>query len=67
MRLYGLEDLRAIRRNDPAAKNIIEILLCYTTWHAIFLYRIAHFLHIYLHIPVLPRFISVIAHFWSGV
>jgi len=67
MRLYGIEDLRAIRRNDPAAKNIIEILLCYTTWHAIFLYRIAHFLHTYLHIPVLPRLISVIAHFWSGV
>ncbi|HRU93423.1 MAG TPA: serine O-acetyltransferase [Candidatus Marinimicrobia bacterium] len=67
MIFYFIEDLRAIWRNDPAAKNMLEILTCYTTLHAIMLYRIAHFLHTYLHIPILPRFISVLARFWSGV
>jgi len=67
MKINFIEDLRAIKRNDPAAKNLIEILLCYTTLHAILCYRTAHFLHKFLHIPVLPRFISVLARFWSGV
>ncbi len=67
MKINLIEDIKAIRRNDPAATNLIEILLCYTTLHAILLYRLAHFLLAYLHIPILPRMISVLARFWSGV
>jgi len=62
-----IEDFKAIKVNDPAAKNWLETLLCHTPFHAIVLYRIAHFLHKKLHIPVLPRFISVLARFWTGV
>ena len=62
-----IEDVRAIRRNDPAAKNIVETLFCHTPLHAIFNYRIAHFLHAQLHIPVIPRLLAVFAHWWTGV
>lgn len=40
------EDLRTIKERDPAAKNYIEILLCYPGLHAIWLHRIAHFLYL---------------------
>jgi serine O-acetyltransferase len=40
------EDIRTIRKRDPAAKNYLEILLCYPGLHAIWLHRIAHFLYL---------------------
>ena len=61
-----LADIRAVAKNDPAARNVVETLLCHTPLHAIFLHRIAHFLY-RLHIPIIPRIISVGAHFWTGV
>ncbi len=67
MGLKIIEDIRACKKNDPAAKNIIEIVLCYTTLHAITVHRISHFLHTKLKIPILPRLISVLSRFWSGV
>lgn len=39
------EDIRTIKGRDPAAKNYVEILLCYPGLHAIWLHRIAHFLY----------------------
>ena len=41
------EDIRAIRERDPAARNYLEILLCYPGLHAIWLHRIAHFLYLW--------------------
>jgi len=68
MRLKTIsEDFKAVKKNDPAAKNILEILLCHTSLHTIIIHRFVHFLHNKLKIPVLPRFISVISRFWSGV
>lgn len=40
------EDLRTIKERDPAAKNYLEILLCYPGLHALWLHRIAHFFYI---------------------
>ncbi len=62
-----IEDFKAVKKNDPAAKNIVETLLCHTPLHTITIHRFVHFLHTKLKIPVLPRFISVISRFWSGV
>ncbi|HLA40274.1 MAG TPA: serine O-acetyltransferase EpsC [Candidatus Glassbacteria bacterium] len=62
-----IDDFRAIKKNDPAAKNWLETFLCHTPWHALVLYRIAHWLHTALRLPVVPRFISVLARFWAGV
>lgn len=39
------EDIQTIKERDPAAKNYVEILLCYPGLHAIWLHRIAHFLY----------------------
>ena len=39
------EDIRTIKERDPAAKNYVEILLCYPGLHAIWLHRLAHFFY----------------------
>ena len=38
------EDIRAAIRQDPAARNWLEVLLTYPGLHAVWGYRIAHFL-----------------------
>ncbi|MFH1500989.1 MAG: serine O-acetyltransferase EpsC [archaeon] len=59
------EDIKAIYRNDPAAKNI-EFLL-YPSWHAILIHRwIAHPLY-YIKIPFIPRLVSQISRFLTGI
>lgn len=37
--------LRSIKQRDPAARNFIQIILLYPGVHAVFWYRIAHFLY----------------------
>jgi serine O-acetyltransferase len=39
------EDIRTIKERDPAAKNYLEIFLCYPGLHAIWFHRIAHSLY----------------------
>jgi len=39
------EDIRTIKERDPAAKNVLEIFLCYPGLHAVWLHRVAHFLY----------------------
>lgn len=39
------EDIRTIKERDPAAKNYLEIFLCYPGLHAIWFHRMAHFLY----------------------
>lgn len=39
------EQIETIFRRDPAAKNAVEILLCYPGLHAILLHRVAHRLY----------------------
>ena len=60
------EDFRAVRRNDPAARNWLEVLLCYTTFYAILIHRFTHFLW-RIRVPILPRVISQINRFLTGV
>ncbi|MBE3587527.1 MAG: serine O-acetyltransferase [Thermoanaerobacteraceae bacterium] len=38
-------DIQAVFERDPAAKNIIEVLLCYPGLHAIMMHRVAHFFY----------------------
>lgn len=58
------EDIRAIYRNDPAAKNI-EFLL-YPGFQAIVWHRLIHPLY-RAGIPFIPRLISQISRFLTGV
>jgi serine O-acetyltransferase len=62
-----IEDLEAVRANDPAAHSAFETLLCHTPLHALLLHRIAHALHARLGLPLVPRLLSVLARFWTGV
>ena len=61
-----LEDIRAYKKNDPAAKSGIEILLLYNGLHATFWYRIAHWLHIHK-FRFTARMISQATKFWTGI
>ena len=38
------EDIQAVLRQDPAARNALEVILTYPGLHAVWGYRIAHFL-----------------------
>lgn len=59
-----IEDIRAIYRNDPAARNI-EFLL-YPGFHAILIHRFAHLLW-NLKIPFIPRLLSQLSRFFTGL
>lgn len=39
------EQIEAIFREDPAAKSVIEIVLCYPGFHAVLIHRLAHKLY----------------------
>lgn len=59
------EDFRAIVRNDPAARNVFEVIL-YPGLHAILIHRVAHWLW-RNNIPFVPRLLSQIARFFTGI
>ncbi|RKY61001.1 MAG: serine O-acetyltransferase [Candidatus Latescibacterota bacterium] len=60
------EDIRTVFREDPAARNTWEVILCYPGLHAIWSYRIAHWFW-RKNFKNLARFISHIARFLTGV
>lgn len=60
------QDFQIIFERDPAARNWLEVILCYPGLHALFLYRIAHYLYL-RNILVLPRLISHLARFLTGI
>lgn len=39
-----VRDVRSVLKRDPAARNAVEVLLCYSGLHAIWAYRLAHWL-----------------------
>jgi serine O-acetyltransferase len=59
-------ELKAIFERDPAASGYIEVLLTYAGFHAIILYRIAHFFN-NIRIPLAPRLISQFARMITGI
>ena len=42
------DEIQGIKDRDPAARNALEVLLCYPGFHAIIFYKIAHWLHNHL-------------------
>jgi serine O-acetyltransferase len=60
------EDIQNVFAKDPAAKNTLEIILCYPGLHAIWLHRIAHFFY-KNKLNTLARFISHINRFITGI
>lgn len=60
------DDIQAVLDRDPAAKNRIEVLLCYPGIHSVISHRIAHPLHIKGFV-VLARVLSQISRFFTGI
>lgn len=60
------DDIQAIFERDPAATNLLEVLLCYPGLHALLLHRLAHWLWL-RHVPFFPRFISHVSRFLTGI
>ena len=59
-------DVEAVRDRDPAATNTLEIITTYPGLHAIWLHRVAHYLH-GRGVPGLPRAISIFSRWLTGV
>ncbi|HDZ49984.1 MAG TPA: serine O-acetyltransferase [Candidatus Aerophobetes bacterium] len=60
------KDVQAVFKRDPAARNLCEVIFCYPGLHAVWLYRLAHFLWVREFIS-LARFISHISRFLTGI
>ena len=61
-----IEDVRSVFARDPAARNVFEILTCYSGVQAVIFYRLTHFLWRYK-LRWLARFISTIARWITGI
>lgn len=59
-------DFRIIFQRDPAARNWLEVILCYPGFHALCLHRLAHWLY-RRQIALIPRLISHVGRFLSGI
>lgn len=60
------EDINVIYENDPAAKNLLEVILCYPGLHALIAYRLAHRLYKW-NIPLIPRMVSYLTRIITGI
>ena len=59
-------DIAAAKKNDPAARNKLEILLTYSGVHAISHHRFANFLY-RIHLRLLARMVSQCSKFFTGI
>jgi serine O-acetyltransferase len=60
------EQVHTVFRRDPAARSVLEILLCYPGFHAVLLHRLAHRLW-KLKVPLVPRVMSQISRAFTGI
>ncbi|MEW6517589.1 MAG: serine O-acetyltransferase [candidate division FCPU426 bacterium] len=60
------DNVKAVFAKDPAARNIIEVLLCYPGLHALWLHRLAHALW-RLKLKTLGRLVSHVSRFLTGI
>lgn len=60
------EDACNIQKKDPAAKNVLYVILLYQGFHVLIFYRLGHFLYNHK-LYFLARLISQIARFLTGI
>ena len=60
------EDIQVIYDNDPAARNLAEVILCYPGLHAIIAYRLAHKFHKW-GLKLIARMISYLTRIITGI
>ena len=62
-------DVKAVFERDPAARGfwgVFEVVFTYAGLHALWNYRVAHFLNKH-RVPFLPRVLSQIGRFFTGI
>jgi serine O-acetyltransferase len=60
------DNIRAIFAKDPAARNLVEVVLCYPGLHALWLHRLAHGLW-QIKLKTLGRVVSHFSRFITGI
>jgi serine O-acetyltransferase len=60
------EDVANVRQHDPAAKSRLEVFLCYSGLHAVWFYRMNHWLWDH-RLLLLGRILSQAARFLTGI
>jgi serine O-acetyltransferase len=60
------EDIQSVLNSDPAAHSALEVLICYQGLHAVWGYRIAHWLWVHHHY-LAGRMISQLVRSMTGI
>jgi serine O-acetyltransferase len=60
------KDIEAVFERDPAARSVLEVLLCYPGLHALWMHRIAHWFY-KKRLFLIARLISHINRFLTGI
>jgi len=60
------DQIISMKKRDPAARSLLEIILCYPGLHALFFHRIAHILWNYK-LYLIARFVSHISRFLTAI
>jgi len=58
--------MRSVFGKDPAARSVLEVLLCYPGLHAVWLHRLAHWLWVH-RLCLLGRLVSQLGRLLTGV
>ncbi|MFA5645989.1 MAG: serine O-acetyltransferase [Candidatus Ratteibacteria bacterium] len=60
------EDIETVFQRDPAARSNVEVILCYPGLHALWIYRVAHFLW-RKRVKTPARILSNLGRFLTGI
>ena len=60
------EDIETVFERDPAARSVLEVILCYPGLHAVWLHRIAHWFWNH-RLKLLARIISHFSRWLTGI
>lgn len=65
--MHFIRNIDDILARDPAARTRLEVALTYPGFHAVLLYRLAHFLWVRCNTKLLGRLVSMIARMLTGI
>ena len=60
------DDFKSVYDRDPAARNWLEIITCYSGFHAVVCHKVCHFLW-RCHLKTLARFLSTFVRWLTGI
>ena len=60
------KDIQVILDRDPAARNTLEVILCYSGFHAVLMHRVAHWFY-NKGFKLIARLISQFSRFMTGI